>query len=302
MMKKKRIAAVLAVWLCFFSSFSFAGVEPVKWNDANDHNRWTEWMLFGNPNYTGWKPEKIKKQVELLEDALLVCLDQYNSKYQDKMANLHSEIPDIPENIDCINFTAGNFHQETGHRAFTHRGWNHMYIKPEIDKSHPEIRKQILIYAVGHVFVFEKHMPSDQSEKVCDAMCCLMYNLHIIQDRYHSQVWYGAAGMLPLADRGSGTETVIHDLLECIPVLFPEQKKMNESGYKELVSGLNRIEESILSGYRNAGADANDELLRIDRRYCEELRDLLAKHLPGLMQKQKWFEAVFPDEWNSDIY
>ena len=297
-MRSKSAAALLAaLWICVGSVFSAAEVEPVLWHGAKSHNRWTEWMLFGNPSYSSYKAGKTRLAVEQLEDALLICVDQFNGNYQDKLDKL-CFIQGVPERIDAIDFTAGNNKEETSHRAYTHRGWNHHYTDFEREKSHPDTRKQILLSVVGHVFSLNKRDPSGKNEKLCDAMCCLLYNLHIIEDRYHSTAYYGAASTLPLADAGTKTESVTHDLLECIPTLFPVQRKENHVLYRELVSGLQRIAGDIISE-RRKNTDKEAYLL-IDRKYAEQLKNLLAACLPGLLRMQAWFSSVFSSDWKSD--
>ena len=291
MMRKNKVVvlSLFILWICCICKLSAADVEPVKWNAANDHNRWTECMLFGNESYTYAKPEEIRLRVEQLEDALLICIDQFNGYYEDKLAKL-SFIQGVPDDISAINFTAGNLKEETSHRAYTHRGWNHSY---NDQKSHPDIRKQILVSVVEHVFHFKRYYSSEKADKACDAMGCLLYNFHIIEDRYHSKVYYGAASTLLLADASQQTETVIHDIQNSVRVLFPNVDKTNE-----LIVGLQRISGEIVAKRRVD--PTNDGLLMIDRTYAVDLKNLLAQHLPELLQNEPWFREAFPSNWNSN--
>ena len=296
-MKKAVVSLFLALWLCCLSALLVAEVEPVKWNNAADHSRWTQWMLFGNPSYTYSKPIEIKQRIEQLDDALLLCIDQFNGYYKDRLARL-SFIRGVPEDISVIDFSAGNHKEETSHRAYTHRGWNHVYFKPEMEKSHPDIRKQILISVVDYAFQFKNYVSPDQAKKLSDAMSCLLYNIHIIEDRYHSKSYYGAVSTLLLTDASPHSETVTHDLLECLPILFPDQKREKDTHYIELVFGIQRISNSILSEQKRE--NTNDAYLLIDRKYSVELKNLLADHLPSLLLKQPWFVKVFPLKWQSN--
>lgn len=293
MKRRLKPLLVLVIYLCCLSFHTLAEVEPVKWNNATDHNRWTEYMLFGNESYHYAKPVNIRTSVQQLNDALLLCIDQYNSSYSDKLARL-CFIPGVPDNISAIDFPAG-----TTHRSFTHRGWNHIYTDSEVRKSHPEIRKQILTSVVGYVFHFENYYSSQQSEKMCDAMGCLLYNIHIIQDRYHSKVWYGAASTLTIVNLSTRTESITHDLLECIQVLFSDSRKSNDSSYNSLENGIKKIASNYLSDTRDI--NSADDYLLIDRKYAGELKELLAKNLSKLLQKQSWFDTAFPSKWNSSI-
>ena len=290
MRKKSVVAIIIALWLCCGSVFSNAELEPVKWNDAKDHNRWTEWMIFGNPSYSSYKTPEIKLKVEQIEDALIICIDQFNGYYKDKLAKL-SFIQGVPGDLADINFTAGNFNkEETGHRVYTHLGWKHVY---KDQKSHPEVRKQILTSVLEHVFQFKKHFQVEKANKICDAIGCLLYNIHIIEDRYHSTSYHGARSTLLLADASSQTETVISDLIECIQTAFPEVNRSHV-----LITSLQRLSNEIVTERRKNPSD--DGLMMVDRKYAVKLRDLLAQHVPELLQKQSWFIQAFPSNWNSN--
>lgn len=282
----------LVLCLCVISLTAYAEIEPVRWNDVKDHNRWTEWMLFGNPSYSSYKPSEIKQRIEKLEDALLLCIDQFNGNYEDKLAKL-SSVKNVPDDLSSIDFKAG-----TNHRVYTHRGWNHTYAQFEIEKSHPDTRKQLLIAVIEHVFPIRKYESSEQTAKISDAMGCLLYNMHIIEDRYHSKTYYGAVSTLLLADASAQTESVVHDVLICLPVLFADQKNAKSSSYNELVTGLRRISNSIVSARKNN--NSTEAFILIDRQYSKELKDLLAEYLPPLFQVQPWFLEAFPAEWNSN--
>ena len=298
MMREKTTALLLLVLsVCIIFGYSIAEVEPENWHGATDHNRWTRCMIFGNESYTYAKPKEIRQRVEYLEDALLLCIDQFKGSYKDKLSKL-SFIQGVPSDLKEIDFTAGNLKEETSHRAYTHRGWNHVYIEAENNKSHPDVRKRILISVVSHVFGFKTAENGQQVNKVCDAMCCLLYNTHIIEDRYHSQSYYGAASTLPIADASSRTESVTHDLLECLPSLFPNEKKSGDADYIALTRGLQRIAQNFVSERRKYSD--KDSFLKIDRKYALELKELLKKHVPVLLQKQSWFVSAFPTNWNSN--
>lgn len=303
MRAKAAISLLLVLCICCISVLSISEVKPVKWNDATDHNRWTQAMIFGNESYTYAKPKDIRLRVKQLLDALLLCIDQFNGSYSDKLSKL-CFIQGVPSDLSAINFTAGNSKEETSHRAYTHRGWNHVYANFQIEKSHPEIRKQILISVVSHVFGFKNTESNQQVNKVCDAMCCLLYNTHIIEDRYHSKSYYGAASTLLLADTSPQTESVTHDLLECLPSLFPNEKKTGDNNYNGLINGIRKIEKKILSAIKSVrkkyGGDDRDSFLMIDRKYTVKQKNLLKKYIPRLLQKQKWFTDAFDPKYNSN--
>ncbi len=287
-MRKRIVSVALLLCILLAPSLVFAEIGEVHWRNQMDHSRWTNAMIFGNEFYNYAKPIEIRTAVEQLDDALLLCIDQYNGSYADKLKKLNAAgIAGIPSDISAINFTGS-----TNHRTFTHRGWNHIYTDNELKVAHPDIRKTLLSAVVDNVFQFSKHISSmEAARKKCDAMCCLLYVTHIIGDRYHSEKYYGAASTLLLADNG---ESVIHDLEECLPTL------LSESDCSSLIRKLKRISGEIES--KRHKAKTNDELIEIDRVYALELKNLLKSSLYELLQKQSWFSAVFSSRWTSINY
>ena len=291
-MRQKVLSCLCLVFLLVFSL-------PVKASETGkhgerDHREWMQGMIFGNASYESYKEEKLKKQLDLLENAILICLDQYNGRYQDKLDELNKEgIPGLPADITSINFSYNYLH-----RKFTHKGWYHSYGPLEIcGNSNPELRKTILRNTVDHVFKFRNyHMPAEKADAMCDAMSCLLYNTHLIADRYFSAQYYGNDVMLLLAD-DSNAETIISDLQKCLQVLFAEN---GGSELATLKRELDRLETEII---RERRKNPND-LLSVDIKYAPALKQLLGEHLPALLYKQEWFssEEVFPLRWNSSVY
>lgn len=288
MMKFKRLIAGFSFFVLLIS-FCFLGItekEPEKWRNQADHSRWTNAMIFGNPSYASTKPQEIRKAVELLDDALLLCIDQYNGSYADKLNKLkEAGIPGLPIDISAIDFSAG-----TDHRIYTHRGWYHTYTDSELKKGHADERKRILKTVVDHVFHFGKYTDSaEAADKKCEAMCCLLYVTHIIGDRYHSAKYYGAFSTLLLAEE---TESVIHDLEICLPTLITEGKSST------LIRKLKGISKELIR--KRKKNNTNEKLLELDKKYASQVKKLLNKSLYELLIKQPWFSAVFKPQWSSN--
>ncbi len=294
---RKRITLLIVLCMCSIAVLVSADEISNRWKDARDHKRWTQWMLFGNPSYSSYKKDDIKTAVKQLHDAVLLCIDQCNGNYADKIEEL-SFIQGVPDSLVAIDFKANNWNENESHRVYTHRGWNFKYNNFLAEKSHPDIRKQILNSVVEHVFHFSGFFQGKECTDKCDAMSCLLYNMHIIEDRYHSAVWHGAANTLLLTDTSSRTASVTHDLLHILPTLFSYQKK--DTHYLDLRNGIQSIAEKIIAE-RKIG-DTTELYLKIDRKYAEELRDLLGRNLPALLANEQWFANVFPPKWGSSIY
>lgn len=284
-MRKATAAIFLTIVLiqCFF---------PAAYSSESgfDHNRWTEYILFGNQAYKSYKGDKIRNQVELIEDALYLCIDQYNHHGTAELENLHqANIEDIPERITEIDFSSNNTH-----RSYTHRGWNHVYTQNELSFGHADTRKKLLVNVVKHVFSLEEKY-SGKADKLSDAMACLLYNTHILGDRYHSEKYYGAAVMLLLADDSNG-ESVINDLIDCFQVLFQDAK--TDPKFEQLISRLRLMSSEIIKARREK--ETNEGLMEIDREYSKKIKNLLAEYVPLLLQNEDWFTDVFPNKWKSN--
>ena len=288
MKRKATILIVLFLVSCALNTIAYSDLD---WKSERDHNRWTEEIIFGNPSYKSSKPDSIELAIDQLEDAVLICIDQFNGHYVDKLADLNRyRIPGLPVDISAIDFPAG-----PNHRVYTHRGWNHKYTKYELEHGHADVRKEMLMSVVCYVFGFDDTLPAtERSGTVSDAMCCLLYNTHLLGDRYHSDTYYGANSTLLLAE---DSESIIHDTLELMPILFNEQRRSSE--YATLERQLRKFSDRIIRERRNVAT--NDELLAIDKKYTPEIKDLLKTYIPGLLQQQSWFSAVFPAEWESSV-
>ena len=283
--KTKVTALLLLIVLCLQIT-AIAEKDEHLWRDQADHNRWTNAMIFGNESYASSKPKEIRAAVKQLDDAILLCLDQFNGSYADKLQGLiDASIPHIPFSITAINFKGSS----KTHRVFTHRGWKHTYTPQEISFGHADTRRELLYAVVDHIFGFSKsEMTAETAEKKCNAMCCLLYVTHIIGDRYHSLQYYGAASTLLLAEE---TESVIYDLTECLPTL------LSESDCSTLIMKLKSLSGEIRRDERNL---SKEELREVDSNYAAKLKNLLKDTLPDLLQNQSWFSKVFDAKWKSD--
>ncbi len=293
-MKAKSIIALFLATL-LFSSFSCSASattidDPAKWRDEKSHNRWTQAMIFGNASFISYKDQSVISKVEILEDAILLCIDQYNSSYANKLSSLNRKgVPGLPNSIEDINFTAG-----PDHRKYTHLGWNHHYSDDDLKYGHFDERRVILQNAVEFVFHFSQCCSSaEQVEKMLDAMCNLLYVTHILGDRFHSKVYYGAKLTLLLADDNNDSETVINELRKSLSVLFPNQK----STVRKIDRKLKEISNAIVLSHRKYSE--KDKWREIDSEYAEKIKNLLRDNLPDLLKQQNWFTNAFSlDNWN----
>lgn len=287
-MKTRRLIAIvlafLLVVLCGFPGL--AEKDPKHWGSQRDHNRWTNAILFGNESYTSFTTADNRKAIELLDDALLLCIDQFKGEYKDKLQKLNAAgIPGIPRDLSEIDLK--NVNSKT-HRVYTHRGWNFDYTPSEYEKGHADKRRDLLYAVVNYVFDFQHSgLSEDVAKNKCEAMCCLLYITHIIGDRYHSAQYYGAAITQIFAE---GEGTVIGDLIKILPTL------LSESDCSVLIMKLKSLSAEIIRSERKL---TGESLREVDSNYALELKVLLKYYLPDLLQKQSWFSNTFEEKWAS---
>lgn len=283
-MKTKSITALfLTLLILFTSSITFADPNNRDhWNNQTDHNKWVEMIIFGNPAFSASLFHGLKPQVHALEDAILLCIDQYNSHYSDKLQSLKDMgINGLPKDISVIDFAAG-----PDHRDYTHLGWEYSY---STTKGNPTVRKDILRNTVEFIFHFKKNCSSlEQAEKKCGAMCSLLYVSHVLADRFHSDRYYGARSTILLSD-DSNAETIISDILTIMPVLFPNQK--TDEQYLAVINELGILSREIIIARRQN--PKVEDYLPIDSDYAKKIRDLLMQNIPDLLTQQEWFANAF---------
>ena len=165
---------------------------PVEAHDREQHNADLESVLFGDETYKSTHPE-VKDKIQAIEDAIYLCIDQYNGGGTAELRNLKErDIPGIPKAIDDIDFT-GNY----AHREKTHRGWNVNYSK----EVHWPVRQKILRNTLEKEIFLSVKKPlswfpwlsnliygKDDYMQQCESFCVLIYNIHIIGDHIESMI------------------------------------------------------------------------------------------------------------------
>ena len=269
-MMKRFIAWVLVIIsLISFSISAFA-------HDKDAHDKVVKDVLFGE-NRAAFMGEQQEKLNYLL-NAVAICLDQYNGKYNDELQELNDGgVSGIPESINEIDFKGNEYH-----RMFTHRGWNHIY---PLDRGKWETRKTILLQTVKDVFDFHSRIKlvgflriekeySDQ----CDAFAAFLYYLHILGEyvpsKEHEESGEGNSAtmrvMIPLARQHPGecNEDVFWELERILPIVFKASVK--EKDYSGLEVAISDLEQEA----RKLG-DINDENLQQYRGIVKRLLEHL---------------------------
>lgn len=223
------------------------------------------------------------EQISLLEDASYLCLDQFNGNGQRQLDHLKkAKIKHIPSSISKFDFK-DNSH----HRWYTHRGWNHSYID---DRAKWPIRKEILKNTIKEIF-------PNGTEAQVDSLSSLVYYIHILGD--HDDIQnvesYKKRGSQIMsfaqANCGKSNPDVCLEIEENITTLFggKNNPKRNYT-YNKLMQKLTEIhkEASTIRGYQGdlVTDNPNDSPGTRYNLYHECVKkyiNALEEYLPGLL-------------------
>ena len=231
----KRIVAALLAIVCLLLVTVTAYAHPKEGNDG--HDQYMSWILFGSKTYkdTLSAASREHKAIEALENAVALCLDQYNGIYEEELEELQAmHIHGLPEDISEIDFSGNSFH-----RRYTHMGWDHSYT---IDKGHWEIRKTILLQTVNKVFGFQRFagkwrfvlVDKDYGyDAQCEAFAKFIYYIHVLADIPDSDMDRGYSSMIKLAEAHPSEDDpdIYYELLKILPVVFSSQT--TDPAYKD---------------------------------------------------------------------
>ncbi|MBR3315763.1 MAG: hypothetical protein IKG18_16685 [Atopobiaceae bacterium] len=280
---------------------------------TEDHNAQIEYVLFGDGDYKSNHP-KHADMIQSIEDAVYLCVDQYNGNGQDKLDYLIKErdVPDLPKSIEAIDFS-GNY----AHRGPTHSGWNGEHAK----KCQWPVRQRILLNTVKHELfpsdatlltwfpwaeeiVFKNEVARrGESDKQCESFCIMLYYVHILGDHIYAgdEARNNKDGELTLKQKQTGlayidpltrpNDTVnpgiIPDLESCFAVLFASQE---DSGlYRDLISKLDeykQISDSLVNS--KGGIDTEEEFEKYNQ-CSKDLLETLAEYVPEMLRKEPFF-------------
>lgn len=287
-------------------------------SDTDKHNHQMEYVLFGDENYSKQLPEnsKAKDKIISLQAATYLCIDQFNYNRQpdsddEKLRILkRRRIPGLPENVkDGINFN-----DSSHHRFYTHRGWNHKYTVPELEKSHWIQRKDLLISTVrkemdpGPVNSFLSFLGNENARSItnnfeskCEALAELIYYIHLLGDHnydYENEKKKAALEtttykiediIIYIGGADKTEETIVNDLNACLKTLFSDQPA--ELG--RLKTEINEIDMDI---YKIRKSDGGINTVGKYLEYAataEKLLEILHKFIPGLLRQEAFFYEAF---------
>lgn len=289
----KRIVAALLAIVCLLLVTVTAYAHPKEGNDG--HDQYMSWILFGSKTYkdTLSATSREYKAIEALENAVALCLDQYNGIYEEELEELQAmHIHGLPDDISEIDFSGNSFH-----RRYTHMGWDHSYA---IDKGHWEIRKTILLQTVNKVFGFQRFagkwrfvlVDKDYGyDAQCTAFAKFIYYTHVLADIPDSDMDRGYSSMIKLAEAHPSKKNpdIYYELLQILPVVFSSQT--TDPAYTGLISDI-KIQASNAREFIRNTPDVASEYTTYQE-YAEELIEKLASKIPSLLKQEPFFEKVF---------
>lgn len=291
-MKRRSLAFFFAV-IIILSTSVVAYAHTKEGTDG--HDQFMAMVLFGSKTYKAQLDANSSqyKALEALENAVALCLDQYNGNYSDELDMLNKmHVHGLPKKVDEINFK-GNQH----HRKYTHQGWSHTY---EIDKAHWETRKIILLQTVNKVFGFQRRagiweflwFEKDYGySKQCEAFAELLYYIHVLADIEASGMDEGYSDMIKLAlpHPQEDSPDIYMELLDILPILF--QSPSSNTAYSGLITDINMQAESaraFVASHPNLKECYSDY-----QQYAKDLLEKLQSKIPYLLKEEDFFKNVF---------
>ena len=305
----KRIIIFLLVLVLCLTSFSVAYAH-----EREEHDGDIEYVLFGDRDYKKTHPAD-SKRIQAIEDAVFLCVDQYNGNGEKELNNLlnNEKIPGIIHSIDEINYTS-NY----SHRSLTHRGWNYTYE----EKAHWPLRQKILRNTVRKELFSSLDTPlsrvpllseivygKNNYDKQRESFCILLYCVHVLGDHIEagekknlgqnksrtktlSEKTTGLAYILPLAhteDRDN--PGLIPELIKNCEILFESQSETYN--YKSFIQELEELRDKSEGIYESKGGVNTDEKFEEYNTCAKDLLKLLGENVPDMLRKEEFFSSTF---------
>ena len=271
---------------------------PALAHGKDKHDEILEKVLFGEPAFLdGLTPgSKPYKALDALEDAVAICLDQYQGNYEDLLSKLHAyKVHGLPDSIKDIDFSSNQYH-----RRYTHLGWDKSY--DPTDLSHWEIRKTILSQTVNHVFGFQKRAgvwsflgisKNYEYTPQCDAFAAFLYYIHVLSDYISSDKKTVQGSIIPLArlHPDKGNEDIFYEIERVLPLILERAAAENDIAYCGLMQDIKTLHK-IGIGYEEDGGVTNETFPEYQA-LAKKLLEKLESKVPGLLKKEDFFKAVF---------
>ena len=314
----KRALCWIIVCLLLVPCSTFATEYP---QDPFPHDEFLGRVLLGR-NYDS---KKDAEALKMLQYASYLAIDQFNNNNESKASGDQEKldwlrrdchVSGLPKSVNEINPPSdGSTTQLSAknHRTYTHRGWLFPYKNHEKgDLAYSDVRNAILKNTVIKVFNFRLKPPGEVGnwlkrafaisfdDAKCNAVCQLIYYIHILGDCYEDDNYYKANGSnngfkIPLGRKTPGNTiedtSIIEELIKIMPDLFADQQStwMYSTFMKELAARRNEIRAL----YGKTGGINSTERYEEYHKQAKKLMDVLELYVPRLLQNEKYFSKVF---------
>lgn len=264
--------------------------------------------VFFEEDYSKYQSDKIKNNVNALEMASYLTIDQFGGKGEKTYDELREmNMSGLPWKFLTIDYSyipgTDKKVSPNTHRMYTHQGWDRNYAsKSKGSKAADkfwEKRKKILLGTVNTIFKFDA-MPLFGYGEECNSLAGIIYYVHILGDYEAAKNRDRIKYLSELTDQENTDGDDINDgmitsLRGYIEVLFVDQKSSDE--YKKLMEKLDEIEKGADKIDQSFGGVNTDEEFQKYHKYSNILLKSLKEYMPKLLKKEEFFSEVFyPDE------
>ena len=266
---------ILLCLIVFLSSFLSSDAFAFE---RKEHDKYMVEVLFKNFLETENKPS-IQDEIEALESASYLAIDQFNGNGQKDLDNLIAYgVKNLPS-LDDIDYSASG----KTHRSNTHRGWDYVYGGLASDRWN--LRKQILLDTADTIFDFQGN------EKQKDSFCATIYYIHILGDLLDDESWKIQNGLIMDPGGRIDKADIIDELLKHFKVLFADQKHTFK--YLFLTIAMERYNTKFSKLVNSDGGINTDEKFELRQEYVNGLMKLLTMYLPEMLKEEQFFYDVF---------
>lgn len=279
------LVIVLLLFQCAASVFA---------HGRDEHDEEIELVLFGSRDYAVSHPLQSKK-IKALEDAVYLCVDQFNGSGTDELENLQDrKITGLPKSISEIDFT-GNY----SHRKYTHRGWN---LTSYDDDAHWPKRQKILLNTVekelfssdnGLISTVTNLFGSRKDKDKIESFSALLYYVHVLGDHIEADSIGKLAYVIPLSRQHESGDNpgLITELIGHLQVLFQGQN--NTRRYNSFMQELRALWNTSYSVVNTDGEVNSSEKFDVYHQCAIDLLNTLSMYVPELLQGEEFFKNTF---------
>lgn len=298
---KKLFLNKFIIFSAAFCTFICSTITCFAHPTQAEHYKELEQVLFVE-GYSKNQSKEIKKAITNIEYAQYLCVDQFGGKgKKNQYKSLKKQfIAGFPMSFSSIDYdyaitAKGKSSKQINantHRRYTHQGWNREYNSKYADKFMGK-RDQVLLSTVNSVFDdFKSHPLIGSYDKQCDALCALIYYVHILGDYDEADKYTKVALLIPLAGSSDDWD-ICFQLEKYLPNLFKTSKKTQKQRYDDLMSGIKDIDERASDLYRSTGGVNTDEKFAEYHQCADDLMALLKEKVPYLLKDEPFFKKVF---------